>query len=64
MWPGKAKKATTFMLEVDGQVVGTAGLIASAGFTSRFASYRNETLIHASAALGVNNKIHALTPVQ
>ncbi len=57
----QTEESYTFMLEVDGQVVGTAGLIASAGFTQPFYSYRNETLIHASAALGVNNKIHALT---
>ncbi len=57
----QSEESYTFMLEVDGQVVGTAGLIASAGFTQPFYSYRNETLIHASAALGVTNKIHALT---
>src|SRR5574343_706525 len=57
----QSEESYTFMLEVDGQVVGTAGLIASAGFTQPFYSYRNETLIHASAALGVNNKIHALS---
>ena len=43
-----------------GQVVGTSGIAASAGFADRFYSYRNEMVVHASAALGASNRIHTL----
>ncbi|MBK9572601.1 MAG: arginine N-succinyltransferase [Rhodoferax sp.] len=51
-----------FVLEqVDtGQIVGTSGIAASAGFGDRFYSYRNEFIVHAAAELGVANKIHSL----
>ena len=42
------------------RVVGTSGIAASAGFADRFYSYRNEMIVHASAALGVSNRIHTL----
>lgn len=42
-------------------LVGVSGLVASAGFSEPFYSYRNETLIHASPGLGIHNKIHALS---
>jgi arginine N-succinyltransferase len=52
-----------FVLEdsSSGELVGVAGITASAGFNEPFYSYRNETLIHASPGLGINNKIHALS---
>ena len=50
-----------FVLERDGEVLGTASIVASAGFDEPFYNYRNETLVHASPSLKVNNKIHALT---
>jgi arginine N-succinyltransferase len=42
------------------RVVGTSGIAASAGFSDRFYSYRNEMVVHASAALGSSNRIHTL----
>jgi arginine N-succinyltransferase len=41
-------------------VVGCSGIAASAGFHDRFYSYRNEFVVHASAALGVSNRLHTL----
>ena len=51
-----------FVLEdaVSGDIVGTSGIAASAGFHDRFYSYRNEIIVHASQELGVSNKIHSL----
>ncbi len=42
------------------EVVGTSGIAASAGFHDRFYSYRNEFVVHASAALGVSQRMHTL----
>ncbi len=49
-----------FVLEHCGRVVGTSGIAAAAGFADRFYSYRNEMVVHASAALGASNRIHTL----
>ena len=51
-----------FVLEdvATGEIVGTSGIVASAGFHDRFYSYRNEIIVHASQELGVSNKIHSL----
>ncbi len=43
-----------------GRVLGTSGIAASAGFADRFYSYRNEMVVHHSAALGASNRIHTL----
>jgi arginine N-succinyltransferase len=43
-----------------GEIVGTSGIAAAAGFHDRFYSYRNEIIVHASQELKVSNKIHAL----
>lgn len=43
-----------------GELIGTAGIAASAGFNDRFYSYRNEFTVQASAALGARNRIHTL----
>lgn len=43
-----------------GELAGTSGITASAGFHDRFYSYRNEIIVHASQDLKVSNKIHAL----
>lgn len=43
-----------------GQVVGTSGIAASAGFADRFYSYRNEMVVHASAALKASTRTHTL----
>ena len=43
-----------------GEVVGTSGIAASAGFHDRFYSYRNEVIVHASQALGASNRVHTL----
>ncbi len=50
-----------FVLEDgSGQVVGTSGIAARAGFHERFFSYRNEMLVHTSPMLGASNRIHTL----
>jgi arginine N-succinyltransferase len=51
-----------FVLEdcARGEVVGSSGIAASAGFHDRFYSYRNEFVVHASPALGVSNRLHTL----
>ena len=51
-----------FVLEnaVTGEIVGTSGIAAAAGFHDRFYSYRNEIIVHASQELKVSNRIHAL----
>ncbi|MCP9758393.1 arginine/ornithine succinyltransferase subunit alpha [Aquitalea sp. S1-19] len=49
------------VLEEDGVVLGAAAIASTAGFDEPFYTYRNETLVHASRALKVNNRIHALT---
>jgi arginine N-succinyltransferase len=51
-----------FVLEdlARGAVVGTSGIAAAAGFADRFYSYRNEMVVHASAALGASNRVHTL----
>ncbi len=41
-------------------LVGTCAITASAGFADRFYCYRNETLVHASAALQSRNRVHTL----
>ncbi|HXH02557.1 MAG TPA: arginine N-succinyltransferase [Candidatus Competibacteraceae bacterium] len=52
-----------FVLEdgESGEVVGCSGIVASAGFNEPFYNYRNETIVHASAELGIHNRIHALS---
>jgi arginine N-succinyltransferase len=51
-----------FVLEdsAAGRIVGTSGIAASAGFADRFYAYRNEMVVHASAALAASNRIHTL----
>ncbi|MFM0646581.1 arginine/ornithine succinyltransferase subunit alpha [Paraburkholderia bryophila] len=52
-----------FVLE-DGQtgkLMGTASIVAAAGYSDPFYAFRNDALIHASRELHVNRKIHALT---
>lgn len=41
-------------------LVGTCAITACAGFADRFYCYRNETLVHASAALQSRNRVHIL----
>jgi len=42
------------------ELIGTAGIAASAGFHDRFYCYRNEYIVQASAALNARNRIHTL----
>ncbi|MDN3920096.1 arginine N-succinyltransferase [Roseateles violae] len=51
-----------FVLEdlARGELIGCSGIAASAGFHDRFYSYRNEFVVHASAALGVSQRMHTL----
>lgn len=49
-----------FVLEDAGRIVGCSGIAASAGFFDRFYSYRNEFVVHASAGLGVSQRMHTL----
>ena len=41
-------------------IIGTCGITAGAGFADRFYCYRNEMLVHASAALQARNRVHTL----
>jgi arginine N-succinyltransferase len=44
-----------------GAVLGTATIVAAAGYAEPFYAFRNDALIHASRELHVSRKIHALT---
>ncbi|MGF6262103.1 arginine N-succinyltransferase [Paraburkholderia youngii] len=44
-----------------GKLMGTASIVAAAGYADPFYVFRNDALIHASRELHVNRKIHALT---
>ncbi|CAM3880727.1 Arginine N-succinyltransferase subunit alpha [Vibrio aerogenes CECT 7868] len=52
-----------FVLEetVTGQILGTGGIVALAGFLEPFYAFRNDILIHSSRALKIHSRIHALT---
>lgn len=52
-----------FVLEegATGKLLGTASVVAAAGYAEPFYVFRNDALIHASRELHVNRKIHALT---
>ncbi|MFV3305766.1 arginine/ornithine succinyltransferase subunit alpha [Pseudomonas sp. NY15181] len=52
-----------FVLEdsVSGRLVGCSAIVASAGFSEPFYSFRNETFVHASRELKIHNKIHVLS---
>ena len=51
-----------FVLEdlAAGALVGTSAITARAGFSDRFYSYRNEMVVHTSAALETTQRIHTL----
>ncbi|WP_325435688.1 arginine/ornithine succinyltransferase subunit alpha [Pseudomonas nitroreducens] len=44
-----------------GWLVGCSAIVASAGFSEPFYSFRNETFVHASRELKIHNKIHVLS---
>ncbi len=52
-----------FVLEdlARGRLVGCSGLVATAGFSEPFYSFRNETFVHASRELKIHNRIHVLS---
>ncbi len=52
-----------FVLEepAGGRLVGCSGIVASAGYSEAFYSFRNETFVHASRELKIHNKIHVLS---
>lgn len=56
------EEAYLFVLEdlSSGQVVGTSGIAASAGFRDRFYSYRNEFVVQDAPLLGVSQRMHTL----
>lgn len=60
---GCGEESYFFVLERerDREVVGTAAIVASAGFSEPFYNYRNETLTHASRELGIHHRVHVLT---
>ncbi len=43
------------------RLLGCSAIVASAGYSEPFYSFRNETFVHASRSLGIHNKIHALS---
>ncbi|MBF8779307.1 arginine/ornithine succinyltransferase subunit alpha [Pseudomonas fulva] len=44
-----------------GRLVGCSAIVASAGYSEPFYSFRNETFVHASRELKIHNKIHVLS---
>ena len=52
-----------FVLEdsVTGKLAGCSAIVASAGYSEPFYSFRNETFVHASRELKIHNKIHVLS---
>ncbi|WP_439889096.1 arginine/ornithine succinyltransferase subunit alpha [Pseudomonas sp. MBLB4123] len=44
-----------------GKLVGCSGIVASAGYSEPFYSFRNETFVHNSRELKIHNKIHVLS---
>jgi arginine N-succinyltransferase len=56
------EEAYLFVLEdlASGEVVGTSGIAASAGFRDRFYSYRNEFVVQEAPLLGVSQRMHTL----
>ena len=52
-----------FVLEdlVSGRLAGCSSIIASAGFSQPFYTFRNEMFVHASRELGLHNRIHVLS---
>ncbi|MBU3057992.1 arginine/ornithine succinyltransferase subunit alpha [Pseudomonas indica] len=52
-----------FVLEdsENGHLVGCSGIVASAGYSEPFYSFRNETFVHAARELKIHNKIHVLS---
>lgn len=44
-----------------GQLVGCSGIVATAGFSEPFYSFRNETFVHAARELKIHSKIHVLS---
>jgi arginine N-succinyltransferase len=44
-----------------GQLLGCSGIVASAGYSEPFYSFRNETFVHNSRELKIHNKIHVLS---
>lgn len=43
-----------------GRIIGTSGVVASAGFHDRFYSYRNEYVVQSAPRLGVSQRVHTL----
>ena len=43
-----------------GRVIGSSGIVTSAGAEGRFYCYRNEFSVHASEELGISNRVHTL----
>ncbi|MFF7707900.1 arginine/ornithine succinyltransferase subunit alpha [Pseudomonas sp. NPDC007930] len=52
-----------FVLEdlAAGRLLGCSAIVASAGYSEPFYSFRNETFVHASRELKIHNKIHVLS---
>lgn len=44
-----------------GQLVGCSSIVAAAGFSQPFYTFRNEMFLHASRQLGLHNRIHVLS---
>lgn len=59
--PGEESYSLVLEDSVSGRLMGTAMMLASAGFSEPFFVYRNDVIIHASRPLNINNRIHALT---
>ncbi|MCL5042501.1 MAG: arginine N-succinyltransferase [Gammaproteobacteria bacterium] len=44
-----------------GELVGCSSIVAAAGFSQPFYTFRNEVFLHASRQLGLHNRIHVLS---
>lgn len=57
-YPGE--ESYLFVLEENGVLYGSAGIVALAGQHEPFYAFRNEVVVHASRELHVNHRMHAL----
>ncbi|MBR7799578.1 arginine N-succinyltransferase [Undibacterium fentianense] len=60
--PVRGDEIYHFVLEDlrENRIVGTSGIVTSAGVNGRFYCYRNEFSVHASDELGISNREHTL----
>lgn len=60
-YPGEEDYLFVMEDAATGQVLGCAGIQANCGFSQPFYSFRHDVFVHASPALGIKHKVHALS---